>query len=83
MRPEHAPIFAFTDSEAVKRRLVLYWGTFPSRLAFAADPDATITRAEKFLRDARLTHKGDNLVIISDARPKGGVIDSVQLRRAQ
>ena len=83
MRPEHAPIFAFTDSEAVKRRLVLYWGTFPSRLAFAADPDATITRAEKFLRDARLTRKGDNLVIISDARPKGGVIDSVQLRRAQ
>ena len=55
MRPEHAPIFAFTDSEAVKRRLVLYWGTFPSRLAFAADPDTTITRGKNFCatRDLR------------------------------
>jgi pyruvate kinase len=83
MRPEHAPIFAFTPNEIVKRRLVLYWGTFPLHLDFAKDPDQTITRAEKFLRDARLTRKGDNLVIISDARAKGGVIDSVQLRNVE
>jgi pyruvate kinase len=83
MRPEHAPIFAFTPTEAVKRRLVLYWGTFPLLLKFAKNPDQTITRAEKFLRDARLTRKGDNLVIISDARSKGEVIDSVQLRKAK
>jgi pyruvate kinase len=83
MRPEHAPIFAFTPSETVKRQMVLYWGIFPSLLPFARDADQTIIRAEKFLRDARFTRKGDNLVIISDARPKGGVIDSVQLRRAK
>jgi len=83
MRPEHAPIFAFTPSEAVKRRLVLSWGTFPSFLRFSRDADQNIVRAEKFLRDRRLTRKGDNLVIITDARPKGGVIDSVQLRRAK
>src|SRR3989441_13108942 len=29
MRPEHAPIFAFTPSDEVKRQLVLCWGTFP------------------------------------------------------
>jgi pyruvate kinase len=83
MRPEHAPIFAFTPSETVKRQLVLLWGTFPSFLRFSRDADQNIVRAEKFLRDARVTRKGDNLVIITDARPKGGVIDSVQLRRAK
>lgn len=83
MRPERAPVFAFTPSEVVKRHLVLSWGTFPVRLDFASDPDATITRAEIFLRRAHLTHKNDNLVIISDACAEGGVVDCVQLRKAR
>ena len=83
MRPEHAPIFAFTPTEEVYRQLGLCWGVYPIRLDFASDPDATIARAEKFLREARLTHKNDNLVIISDASAEGGVIDSVQLRQAK
>jgi pyruvate kinase len=83
MRPDHAPIFAFTPTEKVKRQLVLWWGTFPVRLDFANEPDETIARAEKFLRGARLTRKNDNLVIISDASSEGGVIDSVQLRQAK
>jgi pyruvate kinase len=83
MRPDHAPIFAFTPTEEVYRQLVLCWGVYPIRLDFASEPDATIAYAEKFLREARLTRKNDNLVIISDARAEGGVIDSVQLRRAK
>jgi pyruvate kinase len=83
MRPEHAPIFAFTPTAAVYRQLVLCWGVYPICLDFASEPDATIARAEKFLHDARLTRKNDNLVIISDARAEGGVIDSVQLRNAR
>ena len=83
MRPEHAPIFAFTPTEEVCRQLVLSWGVYPIRLEFASEPNATIARAEKFLREARLTHKNDNLVIISDAHAEGDVIDSVQLRRAK
>ena len=83
LRPDHAPIFAFTPNQEVMRQLVLCWGTFPVRLDFAPDPDDTIARAEKFLRNARLTRKDDNLVIISDARAEGGVIDCVQLRQAK
>ena len=83
MRPDHAPIFAFTPSEIVYRQLVLSWGVYPIRLDFASEPDATIGRAEKFLREARLTHKGDNLVIISDAHGAGELIDSVQLRKVR
>ncbi len=83
MRPEHAPIFAFTPTERVYRQLVLSWGVYPIRLDFASEPDVTIARAEKFLREARLTRKNDNLVIISDAHAEGEVIDSVQLRRAK
>jgi pyruvate kinase len=83
MRPDHAPVFAFTPNEEVYRQLVLSWGVYPIRLDFADEPDGTIGRAEKFLREARLTRKNDNLVIISDARAEGGVIDSVQLRKAK
>src|SRR5438094_8832941 len=42
LRPERAPIFAFTPSEQVYRQLALYWGTFPVRIDFTGDPDETI-----------------------------------------
>src|SRR5207247_5049326 len=34
LRPQRAPIFAFTPSEEVYRQLTLYWGTFPARIDF-------------------------------------------------
>src|SRR5919197_6588214 len=34
LRPERAPIFAFTPSDEVYRQLALYWGTFPARIDF-------------------------------------------------
>ena len=50
LRPQRAPIFAFTPSEEVYRQLALYWGTFPACIDFAAGSDRTISAAEKFLR---------------------------------
>src|SRR5206468_661514 len=50
MRPQHAPIFAFTPSDEVYRQLALYWGTYPMQLDFTENPDATIEAAEKLLR---------------------------------
>jgi pyruvate kinase len=83
MRPQHAPIFAFTPSEKVYRQLALSWGIFPVRIDFTDDPDATIEDATKFLRDARLTQVHDNLVIISDVRTGKSLVDCVQLRQAK
>jgi pyruvate kinase len=83
MRPERAPIFAFTSSDEVHRQLALSWGVFPIRLDFDDDPNLTIEAAEKLLRDTRLTQENDNLVIISDVRSSHGLVDCVQLRQAQ
>jgi len=83
LRPENAPIFAFTPSEEVRRQLAICWGVCPVRIGFTGDPNVTIEAAEKFLREANLTTPGDQLVIISDVRAGEDRIDSVQLRTAK
>ena len=83
LRPENAPIFAFTPSEEVCRQLSICWGIYPLRINFTEDPNATIDAAEKCLREAKLIASGDQLVIISDVRAGEERIDSVQLRTAK
>jgi pyruvate kinase len=80
LRPQRAPIFAFTPSEEVYRQLALYWGTFPARVNFAGGPDKAIAAAEKFLRKNKWAMPGDRMVIISDVRMGRALIDSIQLR---
>ena len=80
LRPQRAPIFAFTPSEQVYQQLALYWGTFPVRIDFTGDPDKTIASAEKFLRGKKLAAPGNRMVIISDVRMGHAMIDSIQLR---
>ena len=83
LRPEHAPILAFTPSEEVRRQLALCWGVRPLRLDFADDPNLTIEAAEDFLREHKLATPGDHLVVITDLRAGESRIDSVQLRVAR
>src|SRR5205809_5396372 len=83
LRPENAPIFAFTPSEEVCRQLSICWGIYPVQISFTEDPNATIETAEQLLREAKLTAPGDQLVIIGDLRAGEERIDSVQLRTAK
>src|ERR1700730_16732485 len=83
LRPERAPIFAFTPSEEVRRQLSICWGVYPVRIQFTEEPNATIEAAEKFLRDKHLAVSGDKLVIISDLLAEGSRVDCVQLRVAK
>ena len=83
MRPEHAPIFAFTPSDEVQRQVALCWGVLPIHVAFSEDPNATIETAAAYLRTSGLTTPGDNLVIISDVLARGDRVDTVQLRTAK
>ncbi len=80
LRPAHAPIFAFTPAEHVRRQLALSWGTHPVRIEFTDDPNATIETATRYLRAANLVAAGDNLVIISDVRAGETLVVTVQLR---
>jgi len=83
LRPEQAPIFAFTPSEIVRRQLAICWGVYPERIDFDDDPAVTIHTAEKLLRAHGLTTPGDHLVIISDLRVDEDRVDAVQLRVAK
>jgi pyruvate kinase len=80
LRPQRAPIFAFTPSEEVYRQLALYWGTVPVRVDFAGGPDKAIAEAEKCLRKNQWAKSGDRIVIVSDVRMGRALIDSIQLR---
>jgi len=83
LRPENAPIFAFTCSETVFRQIVILWGTHPVMLEFADDPHLTIESAIKYLRQEKLTEPGDNLIVLSDMLGGRDKVDSVQLRTAE
>jgi pyruvate kinase len=83
LRPEHAPIFAFTPSDIVRRQLAICWGVYPERIDFDDDPALTIHTAEHFMREHHLTTPGDHLVIISDLRVDEDRVDAVQLRVAK
>jgi pyruvate kinase len=80
LRPQRAPIFAFTPSEEVCRQLSILWGTRPIQIEFTDDPDRTIRSAEKFLRENKLVAPGDHLVVVSDMRMGKALIDCIQLR---
>lgn len=83
LRPENAPIFAFTSSETILRQIVMLWGTHPIMLDFDDDPHVTIEAAIKYLREKKLTEPGDNLVVLSDMLGGRDKVDSVQLRTAE
>ncbi|HEV2841309.1 MAG TPA: pyruvate kinase [Chthoniobacterales bacterium] len=83
LRPENAPIFAFTSSEVVFRQIVLCWGTHPVMLEFADDPNVTIETALRYLCQARLAESGDNLIVLTDMVAGGDKVDCVQLRVAE
>jgi hypothetical protein len=52
-------------------------------LEFATDPNITIESAIKYLRDEKLTERGDNLIVLTDLLGGGDKVDCVQLRQAK
>ena len=66
-RPD-CPVFAFTDSQDVRRRLNLRWGVMPFRLDFSADPEENVTRTFALLKRRDLVTRGDLVVVVSDIR---------------
>jgi pyruvate kinase len=80
LRPEAAPIFAFSPSAEVVRRLSLNWNVHPIQMGFGVDPEHTIADAEVELARRGLVKKGDQLVILSDVMAGSEVFDSIQLR---
>jgi pyruvate kinase len=83
LRPENAPIFAFTSNEEVFRQIVICWGTHPIMIELAQDPNATIESAIQYLSRENLTEPGDNLIVLTDMLGGRDKVDCIQLRQAE
>lgn len=63
-----APIYAFTDDAAVRRRLALYWGVQPFLTSLEGDTDTVIARVGEELAVRGVLARGDLVVIVGAAR---------------
>ena len=80
LRPNGAPVFAFTDVEGLHRRLRLIWGIEPFLLPFSEDPEMTIQDAIKKLKAEGWVHDKDQLVTVTNILADGKVVEGIQLR---
>jgi len=80
LRPNQAPILAFTPYPETFRQLRILRAVEPWLMPLSADPDATIENAIVVLRKAGRVHPGDKLVVATDLLSQDRLFDSVQLR---
>ncbi|KAJ4784856.1 Pyruvate kinase [Rhynchospora pubera] len=57
-------IFAFTDQERIKQRLVLYQGVVPVQMEFSNDAEETFSRAIEALVNGKHIKKGDYVTLV-------------------
>ena len=80
LRPNGAPLFAFTDIPGLHRRLRLIWGIEPFLMDFSEDPELTIQAAIKRLKEEGSVESGDQIVTVTNVLADGKVVESIQLR---
>lgn len=79
-------IFAFTNSERLKQRLVLYHGVMPIFMKFSDDAEETFSRALRLLLDKGLMKEGQYVTLVqSGAQPiwREESTHHIQVRRIQ
>ncbi|CAI8603143.1 unnamed protein product [Vicia faba] len=64
-RPD-CPIFAFTTTPSVRRRLNLQWGLIPFRLSFSEDMESNLNKTFSLLKARNLIKSGDLVIAVSD-----------------
>ncbi|PKI32629.1 hypothetical protein CRG98_046976 [Punica granatum] len=64
-RPD-CPIFAFTTSPSVRRRLNLQWGLIPFRLSFSDDMESNLNKTFSLLKARGMVKSGDLVIAVSD-----------------
>ena len=80
LRPNGAPLFAFTDVEGLHRRLRLIWGIEPFLMKFSDDPEVTVQNAINQLKSQGWIEDGDQLVTVTNAFAHQRVVESIQIR---
>ncbi|KAJ0249002.1 Plastidial pyruvate kinase 1 [Hirschfeldia incana] len=64
-RPD-CPIFAFTTTTSVRRRLNLQWGLIPFRLSFSEDMESNLNKTFSLLKSRGMIKSGDLVIAVSD-----------------
>ncbi|XP_042517653.1 pyruvate kinase isozyme A, chloroplastic [Macadamia integrifolia] len=64
-RPD-CPIFAFTSTTSVRRRLNLQWGLIPFRLSFSDDMESNLNKTFSLLKARGMIQSGDLVIAVSD-----------------
>lgn len=80
LRPNAAPIFAFTPHVQLLRQLRILRAVEPFQLHFDTDPNVTIENAISLLRHAGRITAGDKLIVATDILAQDRLIDAIQLR---
>ncbi|KAL6194890.1 PREDICTED: pyruvate kinase isozyme A, chloroplastic [Fragaria vesca subsp. vesca] len=71
-RPD-CPIFAFTNTTSVRRRLNLQWGLIPFRVTFSDDMESNLHKTFSLLKARNLIKSGDLVIAVSD------ILQSIQV----
>ncbi|KAB5545055.1 hypothetical protein DKX38_013167 [Salix brachista] len=71
-RPD-CPIFAFTSTKSVRRRLNLQWGLIPFRVSFSDDMESNLNKTFSLLKARGMIKSGDLVIAVSD------VLQSIQV----
>jgi pyruvate kinase len=64
--PQRSPIFAFTNIGVTRRIMTLNRYVFPFKIEFSNEPEETLARAFRELKDKAGFASGDKVVVISD-----------------
>ena len=75
-------IFVFTDSDEVKRKLIVYWSTLTFKIGFSHDFESMVSKAISLIKENKFVAKGDRVVIVSDVNPRENV-DILEIRQIE
>jgi len=82
LRPERAPIFAFSNDPKVVRMLALARGVTAFESPFLKDPTRMIAAALDLLKERNLVAEGQPVIIVSDSLQGELIADSILFMRA-
>ena len=66
-------IFAFTDQDYVRGRLMISWSTFSFKTEFSGNFDSMLNNAVSILKENKLLVKGDRAIAVSDVGPRKNI----------
>ena len=77
LRPDHTPIYAFTNTPTLLNQLTLNWGITPYLLTFNDDPARNFTAAMIRLKDEGKIKRGDHVVAVTEVNIGDRLIDTI------